>query len=129
MNTVTKKLCDFMLQVLNAMHVRTFTKSAHQHHVRGYILPSVLHKWRLHQTDLLAELKERESVCLGGDMRADSPGHCAKYGSYSMMDLTTSKIVDIQLVQVSRLLKVFKNLPSIFFSFILLTDTVTDTYY
>ncbi|CAM4733278.1 unnamed protein product [Leuciscus chuanchicus] len=32
-------------------------------------------------------------------MRADSPGHCAKYGSYSLMDLNTGKMIDVQLVQ------------------------------
>uniref|UniRef100_A0AAV2LZS8 Uncharacterized protein n=1 Tax=Knipowitschia caucasica TaxID=637954 RepID=A0AAV2LZS8_KNICA len=32
-------------------------------------------------------------------MRADSPGHSAKYGSYTMMDLKSNKVVDIQLVQ------------------------------
>lgn len=103
MNTVTEVLCDFTLQVLNAMHVRTFTRMTHRNHVHNYILPSVLHKWRSHQTDLLEGLKQRETVSLGGDMRADSPGHCAKYGSYSMIDLSTNKIVDIQLVQVNRL--------------------------
>ncbi|XDV11893.1 hypothetical protein PO909_000688 [Leuciscus waleckii] len=86
-------------KVLNAMHVRTISRMMHRNHVHNYILPSVLHKWRSHQTDLLEGLKQSETVSLGGDMRADSPGHCAKYGSYSMMDLSTSKIVDIQLVQ------------------------------
>ncbi|XP_057195137.1 uncharacterized protein LOC130557432 isoform X2 [Triplophysa rosa] len=86
-------------KVLNAMHVRTFTKMTHRNHVHNYILPSVLHKWRSHQTNLLEGLKQKQNVSLGGDMRADSPGHCAKYGSYSMMDLSTNKIVDIQLVQ------------------------------
>lgn len=86
-------------KVLNAMHMRTFRRMTHRNHVRNYILPSVLHKWRGHQTNLLEGLKLSETVCLGGDMRADSPGHCAKYGSYSMMDLSTNKIVDIQLVQ------------------------------
>ncbi|XP_051727731.1 uncharacterized protein LOC127500556 isoform X3 [Ctenopharyngodon idella] len=86
-------------KVLNAMHVRTFTRMSHRNHVHNYILPSVLHKWRSHQTDLLEGLKQSETVSLGGDMRADSPGHCAKYGSYSMMDLSTNKIVDIQLIQ------------------------------
>lgn len=96
-------LSDFTFQVLNAMHVRTFTRMAHRNHVYNYILPSVLHKWRSHQTDLLEGLKQSENVSLGGDMRVDSPGHCAKYGSYSMMDLSSNKIVDIQLVQVNRL--------------------------
>ncbi|XP_051977582.1 uncharacterized protein LOC127639555 [Xyrauchen texanus] len=40
-----------------------------------------------------------KAVVLGGDMRADSPGHCAKYGSYTMMNLEDNKMVDIQLIQ------------------------------
>ncbi|KAK7889099.1 hypothetical protein WMY93_024659 [Mugilogobius chulae] len=32
-------------------------------------------------------------------MRADSPGHSAKYGSYTIMELESEKILDIQLVQ------------------------------
>ncbi|XP_056619487.1 uncharacterized protein LOC130433578 isoform X2 [Triplophysa dalaica] len=52
------------------------------------------------KTNQLVGLKQKQNVSLGGgDMRADSPGRCAKYGSYSMMDLSTNKIVDIQLVQ------------------------------
>ncbi|XP_039522036.1 uncharacterized protein LOC120475416 isoform X2 [Pimephales promelas] len=88
-------------QVLNALRVRTFSRTTHRNHVRNFILPSVLRKWRSHQSDLLERLKQRGTVSLGGDMRADGPGQCAKYGSYSMMDLRTNKIVDIQLVQSS----------------------------
>ncbi|XP_055364548.1 uncharacterized protein LOC129604063 [Betta splendens] len=32
-------------------------------------------------------------------MQADLPGHSAKYGSYSMMDLQTNRVVDLLLVQ------------------------------
>ena len=42
----------------------------------------------------------KEALVLGGDGRADSPGHSAKYGSYSVIDLKQSKVVDIKLVQV-----------------------------
>ena len=36
-----------------------------------------------------------------GDGRCDSPGHNAKYGtSYSVIEVTTEKIVDFSLVQV-----------------------------
>lgn len=38
---------------------------------------------------------------LAGDGRCDSPGHNAKYGTYSVMEVTTEKIVDFSLVQVS----------------------------
>lgn len=33
-------------------------------------------------------------------LRADSPGHCAKYGSYATLDLDNNTVLDIQLVQV-----------------------------
>ena len=101
MNTVTEELSYISFQVLKAMNVRTFSRMSHRNHVHHYVQASVLHKWRLHQAGLLEGLKRNQRVSLGGDMRADSPGHCAKYGSYSMMDLNTNKIVDIQLVQVN----------------------------
>ena len=53
------------------------------------------------QTRLINELKESGgSVIVGGDGRADSPGHSAKYGSYSLIELKSGKVIDIQLVQV-----------------------------
>ena len=42
-----------------------------------------------------------ERLILAGDGRCDSPGHNAKYGTYSIMQVTTEKILDFSLVQVS----------------------------
>ena len=39
-------------------------------------------------------------LVLGTDKRADSPGHSAKYGSYSVLEERINKVIDIQLVQV-----------------------------
>ena len=44
---------------------------------------------------------ETPHVIIGGDRRADSPGDSAKYGSYSIIDLETDKVVHIELVQVT----------------------------
>lgn len=41
-----------------------------------------------------------EPLVIGGDGRANSPGHCAKFGSYSTIDLEEGIVIDIQLVQV-----------------------------
>ena len=41
-----------------------------------------------------------EPLSLGGDGRIDSPGHSAKYGAYSLMDLEHNVILDVELVQV-----------------------------
>lgn len=45
--------------------------------------------------------KENRQVCLAGDGRCDSPGHCALYGLYTMMDCFTSKILCTSSVKVS----------------------------
>ena len=49
-------------------------------------------------------------LAIGGDGRADSPGHSAKYGSYGIIDLSTNKDLHIELVQVNKLRNyVYKN--------------------
>ena len=44
--------------------------------------------------------QQGKPLILAGDGRADSPGHSAKYGSYTVIDLTCNKVVDFKLVQV-----------------------------
>ena len=39
-------------------------------------------------------------LVLSGNGRADSPGHSAKYGSYTVIELTCNKVIDFKLVQV-----------------------------
>ncbi|CAM4569027.1 unnamed protein product [Leuciscus chuanchicus] len=38
-------------------------------------------------------------LVVAGDCRSDSPGHSAKYGSYSLIEERVNKVVDVQLVQ------------------------------
>ncbi|PIK47559.1 hypothetical protein BSL78_15577, partial [Apostichopus japonicus] len=38
-------------------------------------------------------------LVLGGDARADSPGHTAKFGSYTLMELNVNQILDLTLIQ------------------------------
>ena len=67
---------------------------------KHYITPSIFELWERHQSDILQSLLNKKLV-LGGDGRCDSPGHSAKYGSYSFIDLNSNKVLDVQLVQVS----------------------------
>ena len=39
-------------------------------------------------------------LSLGGDGRCDTPGHSAKFCSYTMLDVNLMVVADIQLVQV-----------------------------
>lgn len=38
-------------------------------------------------------------MVLGGDARCDSMGHCAKYVSYTLIELDVNKVLTVQLVQ------------------------------
>ncbi|XP_052260140.1 uncharacterized protein LOC127864520 [Dreissena polymorpha] len=63
-----------------------------------YILPAVDNVWKKTQARLF-EMRTGKSLRLGGDARCCSPGHTAKYGSYTLMDLETNHVLDVQLVQ------------------------------
>lgn len=70
-------------------------------HQIEFLHPTVVCVWKEHQKNLLQDLhKEKRGLILGGDGRADSPGHSAKFGSYSIMELKKKVILDMQLVQV-----------------------------
>ncbi|XP_060567748.1 uncharacterized protein LOC132726451 [Ruditapes philippinarum] len=38
-------------------------------------------------------------VVVAGDGRADSPGHCAKYGVYSLIDMNSGQVIGLHIVQ------------------------------
>jgi hypothetical protein len=90
-------------KVLSALKVKCFTSGTYYKHARQFLQPTILTLWRDSQAEMLKQLAQRTGeTIIGGDMRADSPGHCAKYGSYTMLELRSNRIVDIQLVQVWR---------------------------
>ena len=69
----------------------------------NYLQPTIVNVWKDHQQGLVQQLKEeyQGEVVLSGDGRSDSPGHCAKYGSYTVIEQQINKVLDIQHVQVS----------------------------
>ncbi|XDV25962.1 hypothetical protein PO909_029784 [Leuciscus waleckii] len=88
-----------MKKVFESMHLKMFKYRTFRRHASMYLEPLIIYKWKKEQVDLVKDLCEADKVIIGGDMRADSPGHSAKYGSYTTMDLQKNLIIDIQLVQ------------------------------
>ena len=83
------------------MKVACFTDRTFYYHQRRYLEPAVVSVWEVKQSTLLTQCRSTGApLTIGGDGRADSPGHSAKYGSYGIIDLATNKIIDMQLVQV-----------------------------
>ncbi|XP_020786323.2 uncharacterized protein LOC110165467 [Boleophthalmus pectinirostris] len=99
---------DFMLGVNVLLSGSSFRKVAllFKFMNMGMIDPTTFHKiqddfcvdnitnfWKKDTEGIINELKEKDSVVLLGDGRMDSPGFCAQYCTYTMMDNETKKIV------------------------------------
>lgn len=76
------------------------SKSTLYRHIRKYVSPHIRMTWLAQQEDVLTEARQRGNLTVLGDCRSDSPGHCAKYGTYTLMDGHTGKVLDSQVVQV-----------------------------
>ena len=91
-----------VLRMLKIYGCATITSRTFFSHQKSYLKPSVFAVWNQHQAELLKQLqKENRPLILGGDGRADSPGHSAKFGSYTVMELKKKVVIDVQLVHTS----------------------------
>nr|XP_027226450.1 uncharacterized protein LOC113818472 [Penaeus vannamei] len=72
-----------------------FTFFEHRH---NHLSPAVREVWSKEQKLQSDEMKADAPLAVGGDGRPDTPGHSAKYGPYSLMDLD-NKIITMELVQ------------------------------
>ena len=64
---------------------------------KKHLFPVISACWQQEKASVLADLLNRESVTLIGDGCCDSPGYSAKYGTYTMMEEETKKIVDFEV--------------------------------
>ncbi|XP_060072400.1 uncharacterized protein LOC132552262 [Ylistrum balloti] len=88
------------LRIFNFMDIPVICHDTFFKHQRHYLQPTILRMWTEKQVQYFAEMcKSDNDICIGGDGRCDTPGHCAKFCSYSLMDLDRGTVVDIQLVQ------------------------------
>ncbi|XP_065892097.1 THAP domain-containing protein 10-like [Dysidea avara] len=89
-------------RALSHMNVACITDRTYYTHQKKYLQPAVISIWNAKQSELLNKCRATGSpLTIGGDGRADSPGHSAKFGSYGIIDLSINKVIHIELVQVS----------------------------
>ena len=87
-----------MLEFLGLVSICERTFFVHQ---QAVLLPCIQAEWKLFQKSYLDSVRRTgRPIILGGDGRCDSPGHSAKYGTYTSMDLDIMQVVDVQTVQV-----------------------------
>jgi hypothetical protein len=91
------------LRIFSAIGVQVPSEDTYLAHLSGILQPTTWMVWQQQQADLFSRLRHLGgALCLTGDMRADSPGHCAKYGTYTIIETRVKKIIHFELVQVSR---------------------------
>jgi ribonuclease HI len=92
-----KRIADFA-KYLNLQ----FVSSSHYYSTQtNTLFPVVQHTWLTSQNALVKKLNQSDGVDVCGDGRCDSPGHSAKYGTYTLMDEKTNLIIEFSLVQVT----------------------------
>jgi hypothetical protein len=84
------------LRVFEVMKLAVFQPSTYFRHQKQVLVPIVCSVWNRHQQDLVSNLSQ---VTVAGDARCDSIGHCAKFGSYTLIDLNEKKVIALELVQ------------------------------
>ena len=89
-----------VLCMLKHLNVATIKERTYYDHQRKYLEPAIVSVWTEKQSKLLTACVFKGPLTIGGDGRADSPGHSAKYGSYGIIDLDNNKVIHIELVQV-----------------------------
>ena len=87
-----------MLKILKVV----FSRQTFHKHQKNYLVPVVIKMWRAEQDRVIQSMSSLEGgVVLSGDGRSDSPGHCAKYGAFTVIEQRVNKVLNVQLVQVS----------------------------
>ena len=90
------------ITLFKLMNCSTINESTYFKYQRNYLNQAIQTTWIEQQNSIIASFKKnKDRLILGGDGRCDSPGYCAKFGSYTFLELQNNVITDIQLVQVS----------------------------
>eukprot|EP00794_Sanderia_malayensis_P001815 gene1815-2037_t len=86
-----------ILTFFNHLHVPCITERTYVRIQRIYLVPTIFEHWNMEKRKLL--LSGKNIKTLGGDARMDSPGFSAKYGTYSLMDLDSNKVISVNTLQ------------------------------
>lgn len=73
------------------------SKSSFFRYQRLYCVPVVNEWWKWQQEVIMKDLKGKELI-VSGDGQCDSPGHSAKNLCYFMMEMETSYIIDLEIL-------------------------------
>ncbi|XP_070203994.1 uncharacterized protein [Littorina saxatilis] len=88
-----------LITLFKSCNICIFGKTTYNNLQSAYMVQAVRNVWTRCQERLFAARPRTRPLKLAGDGRCDSPGHCAKYGSYTFLDATTMEVLHIELIQ------------------------------
>jgi len=81
-----------------ALRLKIMSKSTFFRIQKKYIFPTINFTYKVYQRVILDDCLKNQNLEVSGDGRCDSPGYSAKYGTYSIMDESTSKVIHFHVV-------------------------------
>ena len=76
-----------------------FSRTTYDKIMNKYSYPLIEKIWEKKRIEQINDVKESGQLWIAGDGQYDSPGFCAKYCTYTFMDINSGCIVDFQLIQ------------------------------
>lgn len=98
--TLSGILYTQMVAFCDSLKLSFFSRPVYDKIIKRYTGPVICNIWEDRKKSTIDSIKNSENdIWLAGDGQYDSPGFCAKYCIYSVMDLRSGKIADFKLVQ------------------------------
>ena len=69
---------------------------------KNFVFGVLNEAWLDEKTILISGIKKKPGYALSRDGCCDSPGHCAKYMKYSILDQASNKVIDMEICQCTR---------------------------
>ncbi|XP_063293594.1 uncharacterized protein LOC134578547 [Pelobates fuscus] len=82
------------------LKVPFISESLHYRFQNTFLFP-IINLYHKKDRDATLDNFKGTAVCLSGDAQCDSPGFCAKYCTYTLIEEETQKIVECNVIQVS----------------------------
>jgi hypothetical protein len=85
---------------VETLNLKFISRSVFYDIANSYVIHSINKFW-IKQQQIFLRIIGGRKLCLDGDGRCDSAGYSAKYYTYTLMEASTSAIVDFNIVQVT----------------------------
>ena len=87
-------------EAMDIANVQFFSKNTFYRIQNKFLFPAINNIYIRKSKKVVEALKREEKVCLVGDGCCDSPGFSATYGTYTLMNEKTNKIMDFFIAHV-----------------------------